>query len=232
MTGSTIIQLSNVQYGPLHDLNLNIHTGERVMIFGPSGSGKSTLLHLMNRLVDPGAGSMTFYDNPYHSHSIPKLRRKIGLVLQSPHLFPGTVLENLKFGPSLANEWEKHRGEELLEYVQLPTEYLHRSVDQLSGGEQQRVSLARTLANKPDVLLLDEPTSALDEQTKEEIEDLLSSLIVKHNITMVMVTHQLNQAKRLGDRGIFLENGQIREEGPLPDLFEQPSTEELKSFLI
>ncbi len=226
-----IIRLKDVGYGLIQGINLNVYPNERVMVFGPSGSGKSTLLHLFNRLLDPEEGAISFYEQPYETYSIPKLRRKIGLVLQSPHLFPGTVLDNLKFGPSMMNEWEGKQGEQLLEYVQLPTDYLHRSVDQLSGGEKQRVSLARTLANKPDVLLLDEPTSALDEQTTEEIEEVLSMLIEKHKITVIMVTHQLSQAKRLGDRGVYLEDGRMIEDGPLPDMLAKPKTEELRLFL-
>jgi len=232
MNSKPILQFKNVSYGPLQDIDIDISEGERVIVFGPSGSGKSTFLHLFNRLLDPDKGSIYFNEHPYESYSIPKLRRKIGLVLQEPHLFPDTVLDNLKYGPSIANEWKKGDGEKYLEYVQLPHDYLHRSVDQLSGGEKQRVSLARTLANKPDVLLLDEPTSALDEQTKEEVEDVLSMLVEKHNITMVMVTHELSQAKRLGDRGIFVEDGRIKEDGSIPEMIENPKTEELKSFLV
>lgn len=221
----------NVHKGILQNINVTIEKGEKVIIFGPSGSGKSTLLHLFNRLQDPDEGKIHFKDNPIQSYHIPDLRNQAGLVMQAPHLFPGTVLDNIKYGPSLRGDWREQDGEELLAYVQLPTEYLSRDVNHLSGGEQQRVSLARTLANKPEVLLLDEPTSALDQHTIEEIEDVLEELIHEHQLTMIMVTHNLKQAKRLGDKGIFLSEGEILESGLILDLLETPTTTSLQSFL-
>ncbi|MCD5323563.1 MULTISPECIES: ABC transporter ATP-binding protein [Pontibacillus] len=221
----------NVNKSPLKQLDFKVKKGENVMLFGPSGAGKSTLLHLFNRLSDPEEGSIQYLGKNLQDYGIIELRKQVGLVMQAPNLFPGTVLDNLKFGPSLHGEWKDSNAKSLLEAVQLPLDYLNRAIDQLSGGEQQRVSLARTLANKPSVLLLDEPTSALDQHTTEEIEQVLEGLAVEQGVTLIMVTHHLDQAKRLGSRGIFLADGEIVEEGNIEDLLSNPKTEELTSFM-
>ncbi|ELK46222.1 ATP-binding cassette domain-containing protein [Halobacillus sp. BAB-2008] len=226
-----MFQLKHVYQDPLEDINFTMEKNEKVILFGPSGAGKSTLLFLLNRLSDPQKGEIYFKGEPIENYSITKLRKEVGLVLQSPNLFPGTVLDNIKYGPSLSGEWNDKEGKKLMEYVQLPSSYLNRDVEQLSGGEMQRVSLARTLANSPDVLLLDEPTSALDYRTAEEIEEVLEELIHEHSLTMLMVTHNLSQARRLGDRGLFIADGHLQEDGPFPDMLDQPKTEKLSQFL-
>ncbi|SER21130.1 ABC transporter ATP-binding protein [Piscibacillus halophilus] len=225
-----LFELKGVYKRILKNINLEIYKGDRVMLFGPSGSGKSTLLHLFNRLHDPEKGNIYYNGDSIDNYDIPKLRKNIGLVLQQPHLFPETVEDNLKYGPSLFEEWEQEWVNQLLDYVNLPKSYLKKSVDELSGGEKQRVSLARTLANKPEVLLLDEPTSALDDQNIERIEEVLMRLITTKDLTVIMVTHNIEQAKRLGTKGIFLQNGGVREEGLLPQMLDRPKTEELKKF--
>ncbi len=227
----TVFQFQNVSDDILHNLNFKINKNEKVILFGPSGAGKSSLLFLFNRLRDPKQGDINYNGKPITEYVISQLRRKVGLLLQSPNLFPGTVLDNLKYGPSLCGEWNPDDAKKLLEYVQLPESYLNRKVDQLSGGEQQRVSLGRTLANSPDVLLLDEPTSALDYRTAEEIEEVLERLIEEHQLTMIMVTHDLKQAKRLGERGLFLMDGELKEDGDLESMLTDPKTEELKEFI-
>ncbi|MFG6121058.1 ABC transporter ATP-binding protein [Thalassobacillus sp. B23F22_16] len=227
----TVFQFQNVSDDILHNLNFEINKNEKVILFGPSGAGKSSLLFLFNRLRDPKQGDINYNGKPITEYVISQLRRKVGLLLQSPNLFPGTVLDNLKYGPSLCGEWNPDDAKKLLEYVQLPESYLNRKVDQLSGGEQQRVSLGRTLANSPDVLLLDEPTSALDYRTAEEIEEVLERLIEEHQLTMIMVTHDLKQAKRLGERGLFLMDGELKEDGDLESMLTDPKTEELKEFI-
>ncbi|WP_173916150.1 ATP-binding cassette domain-containing protein [Halobacillus sp. Marseille-Q1614] len=226
-----MFKFESVSHGPLKDLTFNIAKKERVILFGPSGAGKSTLLFLFNRLHSPESGTIYYEDENIDKHPVSELRKKVGLVLQEPNLFPGTVLENIKYGPSLFGEWEVKQAEKLMEYVQLPSAYLDRDVEQLSGGEKQRVSLARTLANQPEVLLLDEPTSALDYRTAEEIEEVLDQLIERNNLTMIMVTHNLKQAKRLGNRGIFLTDGAIMEDGKIPDMLTHPKSQELEAFL-
>lgn len=226
-----MFRFENVSQQPLAEVSFSIEEQDKVILFGPSGAGKSTLLFLFNRLADPEEGEIYYKDKPIQDYSITSLRKKVGLVLQSPNLFPGTVLDNLKYGPELFNEWEPNEARKLLDYVQLPSSFLDREVDQLSGGEQQRVSLARTLANQPEMLLLDEPTSALDNRTAEDIEDVLENLIQEHQLTMLMVTHNLKQARRLGNRGLFISEGTLQEDGQIPDMLDNPSTEALSQFL-
>ncbi|MFC7060625.1 ABC transporter ATP-binding protein [Halobacillus seohaensis] len=150
-----MFHFKNVSQGSLDDLSFTIKKKEKVILFGPSGAGKSTLLFLFNRLNSPSKGTIYFENKKLSEHSVVELRKRIGLVLQEPNLFPGTVMDNIKYGPSLFGEWEDQQAEELLNYVQLPYSYIDRNVNQLSGGEKQRLSLARTLANSPEVLLLD-----------------------------------------------------------------------------
>ncbi|TGB04307.1 ABC transporter ATP-binding protein [Halobacillus salinus] len=226
-----MFRFENVSQPPLKNVNFTIEEQDKVILFGPSGAGKSTLLFLFNRLTDPEEGAIYYKDKPIEDYSITSLRKKVGLVLQSPNLFPGTVEDNLRYGPELFDEWDEREAKKLLEYVQLPNSFLDREVDQLSGGEQQRVSLARTLANKPEMLLLDEPTSALDNRTAEDIEEVLECLIEDHKLTMLMVTHNLRQVRRLGDRGLFISDGTLQEDGKIPDMLDNPSTKALSNFL-
>ncbi|PBB04699.1 ABC transporter ATP-binding protein [Salimicrobium humidisoli] len=226
-----MIEFRNVSHGPLRDISFTLQKQERAILFGPSGTGKSTLLFLFNRLKDPEEGEIFYNGKPLTDVPIIELRQKFGLLLQSPNLFPGTVLDNLKYGPSLTNSWRPGREKELLEYVQLSPEMKDRDVDHLSGGQQQRVSLARTLANEPEVLLLDEPTSALDDKTGEDIETVLKELIEQQGLTMVMVTHQMAQARRLGTNGLFMNEGTIEEHGKIPEMLEQPQSKALKEYL-
>ncbi|MGP4074402.1 ABC transporter ATP-binding protein [Halobacillus sp. K22] len=226
-----MFRFENVSQDPLNNLTFTIEKNEKVILFGPSGAGKSTLLYLFNRLSEPDSGTIYFNEKPITEYPVTELRKNVGLVLQAPHLFPGTVLDNIKYGPTLFGEWEDKHAETLLDYVQLPSSYLHKDVSHLSGGEEQRVSLARTLANSPEVLLLDEPTSALDYKTAEEIEEVLEELIKEHDLTMVMVTHNLNQARRLGDRGLFIMDGVLQEDGAIPEMFDHPENEKLLKFI-
>lgn len=226
-----MFRFENVSQTPLQGLSFEVKDQDKVILFGPSGAGKSTLLFLFNRLSDPEGGNIYYKDERIEKHDITSLRKNVGLVLQSPNLFPGTVLDNLKYGPALFGEWNENEAGKLLDYVQLPSSFLDREVDQLSGGEQQRVSLARTLANEPEMLLLDEPTSALDNRTAEEIEEVLERLIKEHQLTMLMVTHNMRQARRLGDRGLFISDGKLQEDGKIPDMLDNPGTKTLYKFL-
>jgi putative ABC transport system ATP-binding protein len=149
-----------------------------------------------------------------------ELRRRVGMVMQSPHLFPGTVAENIRFGP-------RQRGEELpIESIEWLLErvglvgYADRDVSNLSGGEAQRVSLARTLANTPEVLLLDEPTSALDEATQRGVEDLIYSIIHQGSLTCLIVTHDTQQAARLATHVMVLEKGKLVGFGPIEEVLD------------
>ena len=191
-----------------------VRKGETLAIVGPSGSGKSSLLRLLNRLDEPTSGTVYVDGTDYRQIPPRELRRRIGMVLQRPFLFPGTVADNLQFGP-------KQRGqnlspaeiEELLAGVGL-SGFESRDVSNLSGGEAQRVSFARALANSPEALLLDEPTSALDETAKRDVETLIRQIGQEHGIPCVLVTHEVAQAARLAERALVLEGGQIIRSGP------------------
>jgi len=182
-------------------------------IAGPSGSGKTSLLRLLNRLDEPSSGTVFVEGTDYRNLEPRELRRKLGVVTQRPYLFPGTVSENLQFGPVQRGQTLPPSAiEELLKQVGL-RDYAERNVANLSGGEAQRVSIARTLANSPLILLLDEPTSALDETAKLEVESSLQRVVRDHGLTCVMVTHDLAQASRLAERALLLKSGRIVRDG-------------------
>ncbi|SDI25869.1 ABC transporter ATP-binding protein [Natribacillus halophilus] len=229
--GQSLIRMENVSTAILKNIFLHVKKGEIITLIGSSGAGKSSLLMLLNRLNDPDEGTITYRGQDVNSYDIPALRKSIGMVLQSSSLFDGTVEDNLAYGPKIFNEWDEKMGEELLQNVQLPTSYLQRPVDELSGGEQQRVAFARTLANRPDILLLDEVTSAVDLKNVELIEDFLSRIVPERVQAILMVTHDVAQARRLGNRTIFMDQGKIVEEGKTSDLFANPQTEQLQYFL-
>lgn len=202
----------------VEDASFAVRTGEVVAIAGPSGAGKSSLLRLLNRLDEPTSGTVYVEGIDYRQIAPQELRRKLGMVTQRPYLFPGTVEQNLRFGP-------KQRGETLsdeavaalLERVGLKG-YAARNVANLSGGEAQRVSVARTLANSPLVLLLDEPTSALDDASKLGVEALLQEIVRDHKLTCVIVTHDAAQAARLAERALVMEAGRIVREGAIREV--------------
>jgi putative ABC transport system ATP-binding protein len=185
---------------------------------GPSGSGKTSLLRLLNRLDEPTRGKVYLDDIDYRQIAPRELRRRVGMVMQRPYLFPGTVADNLRFGPRQRGEiLSAARIEELLAGVGLDG-YASRDVANLSGGEAQRISFARTLANSPEVLLLDEPTSALDEDSKREVETIILQVGRKQGIPCVLVTHDAAQAVRLGRRALVLEAGRIVRAGNIEEV--------------
>ena len=191
------------------DANFDLRKGETLAIVGPSGSGKSSLLRLLNRLDEPTRGTVYLDGVDYRQIAPRELRRRVGMVMQRPFLFPGTVAENLRFGPrQRGEELSDARMEELLAGVLLAG-FAGRDVANLSGGEGQRVSFARTLANSPEVLLLDEPTSALDEEAKREVEGVIRRIGSKQGISCVLVTHDSGQASRLAEKALILEQGKI-----------------------
>ena len=197
----------------LSDISFDVAVDDLLGIVGASGSGKSSLLRLLNRLDEPTCGVVYVNGQDYRQIPPRELRCRVGMVTQRPFLFPGDVASNLRFGP--AQRRESVSDDEiarLLERVGLPG-FSGREVSVLSGGEQQRVSLARTLANHPEVLLLDEPTSALDETSKLGIEELISSLVRDQDLTCVMVTHDREQARRMCNRVILLEAGHLVHSG-------------------
>jgi aspartate/glutamate/glutamine transport system ATP-binding protein len=229
----------NKHYGDFHvlkDINLNIKKGEVLVIVGPSGSGKSTLLRCINRLETITDGSLTVNNIEINNKktNINKVRRNIGMVFQHFNLYPHkTVLENITLAPINAlgksKEEAKKTAEFYLEKVGIPDK-ASSFPSQLSGGQQQRVAIARGLALQPDLMLFDEPTSALDPEMVGEVLDVMKTL-AKEGMTMVVVTHEMGFAKEMGDRIIFIDQGEILEEAIPTEFFENPREERAKLFL-
>jgi putative ABC transport system ATP-binding protein len=202
----------------IEDARFEVLPGETLAIVGPSGSGKTSLLRLLNRLDEPTSGTMYLDGVDYRQIPPRQLRRRVGMVLQRPYLFPGTVAGNLRFGPrERGEELSDSQAEELLARVGLAG-YGSRDPASLSGGEAQRVSFARTLANSPGVLLLDEPTSALDDDAKREVEAIIQKIVGEKAISCVLVTHDTGQAVRLARRALVLELGRIVRGGTVAEV--------------
>jgi UDP-glucose/iron transport system ATP-binding protein len=199
------------------DATFAVHKGQTIAIVGPSGSGKSSLLRLLNRLDEPTEGTVYLDGTDYRQIAPRELRRRVGMVLQRPFLFPGSVADNLQFGPrQRGQELEITEVEKLLAGVGLAG-FGSRDVSNLSGGEAQRVSFARALANSPEALLLDEPTSALDEAAKRDVETLIQQIGQEQGIPCVLVTHDVAQAARLAERVLILEAGHIVRSGTVQE---------------
>ena len=202
----------------VNDISVQVRQGEVLAVVGPSGAGKSSFLRLINRLDEPTGGTVLVNGRNYRQIEARELRRRVGMVMQMAYLFPGTVAANIAFGPLQRQETlSLARISALLERVGLPG-YEGRDVASLSGGEAQRVSLARTLANSPEALLLDEPTSALDEGSARSIEELLLGIIHERQMTCVIITHNMQQAARIADRAMHLEAGKLVTIGPVREV--------------
>jgi len=225
----------NKWYGDFHalkDIDLNIEQGEIVVICGPSGSGKSTLIRCINQLEPFEGGELSVLEQ-----SLPckfNTPGQVGMVFQHFHLFPHlTVLENLTLSPIRTLKKSKEEAEKTamhyLECVHI-AEQANKYPAQLSGGQQQRVAIARSLCMKPELLLFDEPTSALDPEMINEVLDVMVEL-ASEGITMVCVTHEMGFAKRVADRVIFMDEGQIVESNTPQSLFENPQHERTQAFL-
>ena len=194
----------------IQGVNFGVERAEVLGVIGPSGAGKSTVLRLINRLDEPTHGTVFFHGQDYRTLDTANLRRSVGMVMQRAFLFPGTVADNIAFGPrQKGREITPAEIESLLVEVGLPG-YASRDALTLSGGEAQRVAITRALANEPEVLLLDEPTSALDEAARESVERLLERLIRERHLTCIWVTHSLQQARTMADRILVLESGRIK----------------------
>jgi putative ABC transport system ATP-binding protein len=189
-------------------------------VAGPSGSGKSTLLRLLNRLADPHSGRVLYEGVDVQELDPLALRREVSLVPQLPALIDGTVHENIAYGPRLAGRSFDTRS--CLELAGLDPEFEGRDASKLSVGEQQRVMLARALALEPRVLLLDEPTSALDEGARDAVEATLRALRARTAISLVLVTHDTEQARRLADYVVRIEAGRVAAQGPAPEVLGDP----------
>ncbi|MGQ3412856.1 ABC transporter ATP-binding protein [Natrinema sp. LN54] len=200
------------------DVSVAVAESEVLVVVGPSGAGKSSLLRLLNRLDEPTEGTVLLEGTDYRSIPPQTLRQRVGLVPQDPALVPGTVSENVARSALLRDEpVDDAAVGRLLERLGLEG-YAERDVEVLSGGERQRVAIARTLYNEPDVLLLDEPTSHLDSASEERVEDLLAELIRDLDLTVVMVTHDEPQARRLADRVLSLRDGRVERLGPVAEV--------------
>jgi putative ABC transport system ATP-binding protein len=197
----------------VRDVDLAVRTGETLAVVGPSGAGKSTLLRLFDRLDEPTAGTVYLDGTDYRTLPPTELRARVGLVPQNAALRSGTVAENVGIGPRLRGDpVDEGRIADLLDRVGLAG-YGDRSVADLSGGEAQRVAIARTAMVDPDVLLLDEPTASLDSDAEARVEALLSDILAATDRTAVLVTHDDRQAERLADRVARIEGGTVRAVG-------------------
>ena len=200
------------------NVSVQVEPGEVLAVLGPSGAGKSSFLRLLNRLDEPTGGTVLIDGVDYRAIAPRDLRRRVGMVMQTAYLFARSVADNVAFGPRQRGEaFSAETIDGLLERVGLPG-YAARDVANLSGGEAQRVSLARTLANAPDALLLDEPTSALDEASARGIEELILGIIAERAMTCVIVTHNKAQAERIAGRAMLLESGKLVAIGPTQEV--------------
>lgn len=216
-------------------IDLSVSEGQSIAIIGPSGSGKSTLLRSLNRLQEPSGGRVFFEGKEFTKKTdIDAFRMRMGMVFQHFNLFPHmTVLENIIEAPVHVKNEPRATAEmealDLLDAVGLKN-FAHAYPDTLSGGQKQRVAIARCLAMKPRLLLLDEVTSALDPELVGEVLAVIQNL-AKQGMTMLIVTHEMNFAREVADRVIFMDKGLIVEQGTPEYIFEQPENERLKKFL-
>ncbi|MCP1146172.1 phosphate ABC transporter ATP-binding protein [Lysinibacillus endophyticus] len=198
----------------LNNINGVFNKGKITTLVGPSGAGKTTLLKLCNGLYSATSGEIYIQDNSIHSYEPTTLRRKVGIVLQSAPIIRGTVYKNLALPFTLQNKkLPENEAIKFLNDVGLDESFLHRQAEDLSGGQRQKVSIARTLINQPEVLLLDEITSALDPTSVNEIEQLILKINQKYDVTIIWITHNIEQAKRVGDYTWVMMEGQLIESG-------------------
>ncbi|KRB22050.1 glutamine ABC transporter ATP-binding protein [Mesorhizobium sp. Root695] len=241
MSAQSIIEAKAVSkwYGQFHalkDINLTVHKGERIVICGPSGSGKSTLIRCFNRLEAHQQGDIVVNGVALHGKmtNVAAVRSNVGMVFQHFNLFPHmTVLMNCMAGPmwvkGVSEKEARETALKFLERVRIP-EQANKFPIQLSGGQQQRVAIARSLCMQPAVMLFDEPTSALDPEMVSEVLETMTGL-ARDGMTMVCVTHEMGFARAVADRVIFMDAGQIVEEGTPDEFFSRPRHDRTKLFL-
>ena len=222
------------KYYALKNIDLDIEQNEKIVIIGPSGSGKSTLLRCLNTLETPSSGKILYHDMRLTDQTYKDIHGKIGMVFQNFQLFDNlTVIENLTLAPVLNKIMSKEEAyKQAKEYLkQIHLEDKEKTYPKnLSGGQKQRVAIVRTLMMNPEVILFDEPTSALDPEMIEEVLALIME-VSKKNITMIVVTHELKFAYDFATRVIFMDKGQIVEDGEKEQIFNNPKTERLQKFL-
>ncbi|MDR4886081.1 phosphate ABC transporter ATP-binding protein [Fredinandcohnia sp. QZ13] len=209
----------------------SFYEGTITTLVGPSGAGKTTLLKLCNGLLSPSNGEIYVKEKNIDTYDPVALRRIVGIALQNAPMINGTVFQNLALPQTLQGEkLEEQTAKDLLEDVGLEDEYLHRDVRDLSGGQRQKVSIARTLVNHPKIMLLDEITSALDRVSKTEIEELIVKINQKYKVTMIWITHNLQQAIDIGNYVWVLMEGEVIETGE-STLLKSPTTEKVRQFV-
>ena len=241
MAQTPVIELRHIQkhFGTLHvlkDINLSVAKGEVVVIIGPSGSGKSTLCRTINRLetIDSGEILIDGAALPQEGRELARLRAQVGMVFQSFNLFAHkTVLDNVTIGPMDVLKTPKRQAQEeamtLLRRVGVDTQAAKLPA-QLSGGQQQRVAIARALAMHPKAILFDEPTSALDPEMIGEVLEVMTRL-AREGMTMVVVTHEMGFARKVADRVVFMDSGEILEQNTPEEFFNHPQTKRAQDFL-
>jgi len=230
----------NKWFGKFHvlrNINLDVASGERIVICGPSGSGKSTLIRCINRLEEHQSGQIVVEGTEITNdlRHVEAIRREVGMVFQHFNLFPHlTVLENLTLGPiwvlKLPRAEAEKRAMQYLERVRIPDQ-AGKFPGQLSGGQQQRVAIARSLCMDPKIMLFDEPTSALDPEMVKEVLDVMVGLANESGMTMLVVTHEMGFARKVADRVIFMDQGEIIEQNTPDAFFDTPENDRTKLFL-
>lgn len=240
-SNEVVVSIKNLQkaFGDnvvLRDIDLDVHKGEVVVVLGPSGSGKSTMLRCINRLEEPTSGSIVVegVDVCAKGVDLNKVRTHLGMVFQQFNLFAHmTVLQNVMLGPvdvlGVSKEEARERAMDLLSRVGV-AEQADKVPAQLSGGQQQRVAIARSLAMQPKAMLFDEPTSALDPEMIIEVLEVMVRL-AQQGMTMIVITHEMNFARRVADRVVFMADGQIVETGTPDEFFDHPQTKRAQDFL-
>jgi osmoprotectant transport system ATP-binding protein len=235
-----MIELSNVTKSyngikAVNNISLQIDSGELCVLIGPSGCGKSTTLKMINRMIEPTDGAIRVKNKMVNEFRPELLRRSIGYVIQSIGLFPHmTVEENIATVPKLLG-WEnsriKKQTSEMIELVELPHDYLKKYPSQLSGGEAQRIGVARALAAEPDILLMDEPFGALDPITRENLQKALLKIQKKLKKTVVFVTHDIDEAVRLASKIVIMRDGQIVQQGTPEEILNSPADRFVSKFV-
>ena len=237
-----IIELKNVnkwfdKFQVLKDINLTVNQKEKIVVCGPSGSGKSTLIRCINRLEEHQEGNIIVDGNEISENTkdIEKIRAEVGMVFQQFNLFPHlSILENCTLAPIWVKKIPKKQAEEIamsnLKQVQIDDQAL-KFPGQLSGGQQQRAAIARALAINPEILLFDEPTSSLDPELVDEVLNVMRNL-AEQGMTMLVVTHEMEFARKVSNKVIFLHDGLIEEEGHPDTVFTNPQSERCRNFLF
>ncbi len=220
----------------IENFNLKIKEGDFVVIVGSSGCGKTTVLKMINRLISPNSGKILVSGKDISKEDGVKLRRNIGYAIQGSDLFPHlSVKENIAYVPNLKNKKDKEKTEEAvkkwMDIVGLDEDFLNRYPFELSGGQGQRVGIARSLAASPDILLMDEPFGAVDAITRRKLQEEIKKIHDQTKITIVFVTHDINEAIYLGDKVLVMDEGEIQQYATPQEIIKNPATDFVNSLL-